>query len=408
MTQMAALQVSLALLPIPLWLFDARGKLQFANSATLALFDVADQVALMALIGGTITEQAQRLHPRQVSPATIAKATEESIYTFTPERLVPHSGTQPWGSMKRRNQAAPLRADDLPMARALKKKSAPEQLLSLLHPTRDAEIIVRASATPVLDAEDRVQGAVLITLDATRELLEDGRRDAVLALAGHDIRNPLTPARGYLQQLQITLAREGDRFQRQLKHIESVLTQLDRIAQIANDLDAIAVNERGETFESMATCDLVALCRQVAVRQQERRPEVHVVVTPPHLEPMRGVWSRLHLERALVMLVDSAARRSPVGGTVTMHLKRLRREFKVEITDQGLALSPDRLEALRAVLSRGGAALALSQGWDLDLSTVQTILALNRSRLSVTSRARSGTTFWFALQAPLPDPVMAI
>lgn len=399
------LQASLALLPIPAWLFDARGKLRFVNAATLRLFTVADQAAFVALVGGTVAEQMARLRPRLASASTIARATEESIYTFTPERMVTERNRPAWGSERRREQAEPLRQDELPISRALKKRAINEQLLSMLHPTHDAEIIVRAVASPVVDANDRVLGGILLTLDITDQMLEDGRRDAILSLAGHDIRNPLTPARGYLQQLRIMLKHEEARFTREIDFIDRVLAQLDRIAQIANDLDAIAVNDHGEATASMASCDLVALCRQVQQKQLGRHPETPVELRA-NAEEMWGVWSQLHLERALVMLVDSAARRSPPGRPVVIRLKQLRREFKVEIADQGAAMSAERLELLRGVLSRGGAALALTHGWDLDLSTVQTVLGLNRSRLHVASHPRTGTTFWFSLLAPLPDPLL--
>jgi signal transduction histidine kinase len=406
MVQLDQVQATLALLPVPAWLYDARGRMRFVNAATLRLFGAPDYTAFTALAGTTIAEQMQRLRPRLASASAIAKATEESIYSFTPDRMRPDGGAPTWGSVRRREGAEPLRQEELPVSRALKKRVVTDQLLSFQHPTLDSEIIVRASAAPVMEG-NRVVGAIVITNDSTKDLLQDGRRDAILSLAGHDIRNPLTPARGLLQQLRMRLAREGDRFTKEMDYIDRVLTQLDRIKQIAADLDAIAVNDRGEATESMASCDLVAICNQVAQRQRERHPEVPVTVRST-LPTMKGVWSCLHLERAVVMLVDSAVRRSPPGRPVTIRLKQQRNQFKAEISDQGEGLSPERLEAMRDTLNRGGAALALTHGWDLDLSTVQTMLALNRSHLSISVNARGGTTLWFTLAIPLPDPEFSL
>lgn len=402
MVELEHVQEALAWLPAPAWLYDARGRLRAVNAATLRLFDVPDYAALVALIGAALPEQMLRLRPRLASASVIARATEESIYSFTPDRVRFDGSVAAWGSARRREQAAALRQDEMPIARALKKRATSEQLISLQHPTHEAEIIVRASAMPILE-NDRVSGVIMLTIDYTNEMLQDGRRDAILALAGHDIRNPLTPARGLLQQLRIKLGREGDRFTREIDYIDRVLAQLDRIKQIAADLDAIAVNSRGDATASMATCDLVALCRLVAQRQMERHPDVRIIVKTTAPE-MKGVWSALHLERALVMLLDSAVRHTPPGRAVTVRLKPQRNQFKVEITDQRPSLTPEHLATLRNILSRGGAALALTHGWDLDLSTVQTMLALNGSRLNITSTTRGGTTLWFALPAPLPDP----
>ena len=402
MTDLAQAEAMARMLPIPAWLYDPRGRLRAVNEATLQLFQVSDFLQFVALVGATLAEQMTRLHPRLASVSAIASATEESIYTFTPDRMMMNGVERPWGSVLRRESAEPLRQDEMPVARALKRRSVANQLISLQHPIIEAELLVRCYAVPITDAGGRAIGALWLTIDATDELLQDGRRDAILALAGHDIRNPLTPARGLLQQLKVRLGKEGDRFTREMGYIDTVLAQLERIRQISSDLDAVGVTSAREGSLSMATCELVTLCRSVAQHQMERSPDVPIIVKA-NAEAIKGVWARLHLERALTMLVDSAARRSPPGRAVTLRLRQLRAQVKVEISDQGAALTPDRLDALRVVLDRGGAALALTHGWDLDLSTVQTLLALNRSRLYVASRPRTGTIFWFALPLPQPD-----
>ncbi len=403
-TDLSGAEALAQMLPFPAWLYDPRGRLRAVNDATLRLFEVADFAGFVALVGATLGEQMTRLHPRLASPTAIARATEESIYTFTPDRVTMNGEERRWGSVMRREGAEPLRQEEMPVARALRRRIAANQLISLQHPILEAEVLVRSYAVPINDATGRAIGALWLTLDVTDDLLQEGRRDAILALAGHDIRNPLTPARGLLQQLKLRLGREGDRYTREMSYIDTVLNQLDRIRQISSDLDAVGITSYREATMSMATCELVTLSRTVAAQQIERHPDI-VIAVKTNADSIKGVWARLHLERALTMLIDSAARRSPAGRAVTLRLRQLRTQVKVEISDQGAPLAPARLDALRTVLDRGGAALALTEGWDLDLSTVQTLLALNRSRLYVASRPRAGTTFWFALPLPLPDPV---
>ncbi|MBA3824071.1 MAG: HAMP domain-containing histidine kinase [Ktedonobacterales bacterium] len=401
-TDLSGAEAVAQLLPFPAWLYDPQGGLRAVNEATLHLFQVADFAQFVAVVGATLGELMTRLQPRLASPHAIARATEDSIYTFTPDRMTMNGEERRWGSVMRREGAEPLRQDEMPIARVLRRRTAPSQLISLQHPLLEAEVLVRSYAVPIIDATGQGIGALWLTLDVTDDLLQEGRRDAILALAGHDIRNPLTPARGLLQQLKLRLGKEGDRYSREMGYIDTVLNQLDRIRQISSDLDAVGLTNYREVTASMATCELVALCRTVAAQQMERHPAITVTLKT-NAESIKGVWARLHLERALTMLLDSAARRSPPGRAVTLRLRQLRTQVKVEISDQGAALAPLRLDALRAVLDRGGAALALTEGWDLDLSTTQTLLALNRSRLYVASRPRAGTTFWFALPLPLPE-----
>jgi signal transduction histidine kinase len=396
------MHATIAALPLAALQHDARGRLRFANAAALRLFDVPDFTTLVGLIGPTLTERVMRLRPRRASTRAISRAIEDSMTTFTPERMQDAGPPPRWGSLRRRDHAEPMSAEDLPAARALRRRVVVDQLISVIHPAQEAEMLVRVSAAPIVDANGRVIGALEMLADVTEEMLTNGSRDAVLAISSQEIRTPLTPVLGTLQIMLKHLEAEGDRFAAEMRLVETALSEMERLRQIADDLEAIVVMDRDEAVDLIANVDLVTLCKEIAEKQMQRRPDVPIRVLAL-TAPMLGVWSRSYLEHALAMLIASAANRSPAGKTVTVRLKEQRRQYKVEIIDHGPPLSPERLEDLEQVLDRGGAALALTHGWDLDLSTVQTMLALNRSRLWIASRARVGTIMWFMLPMPLPQ-----
>ncbi len=396
------LEETITALPVPLWLYDARGRMRFANAAALRLFGVATFRDLTDLIGVTVAEQILKLRPRITSAATIADVTEQSLSRRVFDKLVTEGASGVWASDRRRQQAEDILQGELAISRALSRRTVRDQIVSLVHPAYESEIIVRASAAPVMNPSRRLVGAVYLTIDVTEEMLNQGQRDAVLAMAGHDIRNPLTPAKILVQQLQRRLGRESGS-ERVIGELDKILEQLRRVQQIADDLDAVAAIGRGVESATMPSCDLVKISREVAAQQLERQPEIRVTVQT-NVDSILGSWGRRHIERVLAMLVASAARRSPAGRAVTIKLRQGRGQVKVQIVDQGSPIPPDRLDALQAVLSRGGAALALTEGIDLDLSIVQTMLGLYRSHLLVSSNQRQGTTFWFALPLPVaPD-----
>ncbi len=394
------LEASLASFPLPIWLFDGRGRLRFANEATLRLFRVETFAALVALVGLTVAEQEARLRPRLTSAAIIANITEKCFTTSSLDRLAtegPGEG-QSWASERRRAVAEPIMRDELAISRALSKHTVTNQLISMIHPQHDTEIIVRASAASILNPAGRVIGAYYITEDVTDEMLLHGQRDASLAIAGHDVRNQLTAAKARLQLLQRRLERAGGA-ERDIDTITGVLDQIQRIDQITSDLDAMAAITRGDAIDNAKACDITALSLEVAQMQMQRHPEVRVQVQSLP-DTIKGSWGRRHLKYVLSMLVSSAARRTPPGCTVTVRLKQMRHQVRVEVMDQGEALSPERLEAWNAVLERGGAVLAFEEGNDLDLSIVQTLLSLYRSRLQISARPRQGMTLWFKLPMP--------
>jgi signal transduction histidine kinase len=394
------LETSLASFPLPLWLFDGRGRLRFVNEATLRLFHVDTFASFVALVGLTVAEQEARLRPRLTSSAIIANITEKCFTTGSLDRLAsdgPDEG-QRWASERRRAVAEPITRDELAISRALSKHAVTNQLISIIHPHLDTEIIVRASAAPIVNPAGRVFGAYYITEDVTDEMLLHGQRDATLAITGHDVRNQLTSAKARLQLLQRRLERTGGD-EREISTITGVLEQIQRIDQITSDLDAMAAITRGDTLDDSKACDIAALSHEVAQMQMQRHPEVRVQVQSVP-DTIRGSWGRRHLKYVLSMLVSSAARRTPPGHSVTVRLKQLRHQVRVEVMDQGETLPPERLEAWNAVLARGEAVLAFEEGNDLDLSIVQTLLSLYRSRLQVSARPRQGMILWFLLPMP--------
>lgn len=393
---------TLAALPIPIWLFDTRGRVRYVNRETLQLFDVSDFESFVELVGATIPEQTALLRPRLTTPAKIATVTREGIKSMgASSGDGEDSNDQPWISQQRRQQAEEMTPAELPMSHALKRRTVPNMIISMVHPTQEVEIIVRASASPIKNGLGQIVGAFYVTIPVTEEMLSNGQRDAFLAMAGHDLRNPLTPVKFLLQQVRQMLTRKGGN-DREIEYLNKVLTQVERINDISLELDSVAAHDRSALAMAKPTCDLVALCQEVAEHQMKAHPETPVIVRATPTQIM-GAWSPRHLERAITMLVHSAVRRSPTGKPVMIRVKSLNNRVRVEIADQGDALTPEGLASLRQILSRGGAALAMAQGGDLDISAVQTLLGLYRSRLQITTRTRQtqGTTYMFELTQPM-------
>lgn len=390
-----------ALLPIPIWLFDARGRLQYANRATQQLFEVSSFEGLVALVGRTASAQFTTLQPRITSASMIAEVAEAGTREIDKlaERDTIDLSAVRWVGDRRRARAQTPRPSELAALRALHRRAVTtNQIVSLVHPRTNTEIIVESSAAPILNAAGHLVGAIALTLDITDRILLQGQRDAVLSMLGHELRNPLTPSLFLLQKLHKTLKQEGD-FTSEVADIDKILAQWNRILQISNDIDAMVVTMHNSQGSERLISDLVQICHELAIEQEKRRPQTPVIVET-NQDAILGIFARKQLERALTSLLASAARRSPPGKPVTVRLRAQADKVKIEIRDHGKPFDPDQLTAIRQVLGRGGAALGMTDGTDLDLAIVQTILSLYRTQLLVNSSPRQGTIFWFTL--PLP------
>ena len=389
-----------ALLPVPIWLFDAQGHVRTVNQAALDVFDVASVADFIALVGATMKTQFERLQPRSTSPGLIAEVTSRSTRANIQFAEQEMNGTRPppVTAELRREQTTGLRASELATNRALHRQAVTtNQILSIVHPRDQVELMFDASAAPILNSSGQLIGVISVTIDITKSMLKQGQRDAILAMLGHDLRNPLTPAKFYVQQLRKKMEQHPV-FANDVASVDKVLEQLERIQQISVDIDAMAAIMHGGPTLMRPTCDLVALCKELATRQMDRRPEIPVVVET-NRSSISGNFARKHLERAMIILIAAAVRRSLPEQPVLVRLRAQAGKVKVEIRDSGRPLTMPQLAALRRVLARGGAALGTTNGSDLDYSIVQTILSLYTSQLLVNS-SRLGTTFWFTLALP--------
>ncbi len=383
---------SINFIPVPLWVYDANGTLKAVNSATLTMFQFETFEKLTEVIGKTLTEHIESLQPRITSPAQIAQIEENNISTRAFEKIVTSGAGTDWLSDQRRELSQPASQSDLVIYRALRGKQTIEQFLSFVLPNNATEIIVKANANVIYNPWNEIIGAIFITIDITEDILKQGQRDAILAITGHDLRNPLTPIKMRLQRLQKQLQDSGANDE-MLQEINIIEMQLRRIEEVANDLDAIAGSSDGES--TMATCSLTGICANVAETQMKRTPDIKVVVHT-NRDSIMGSWAKRHLERIIAMLVASAARRSN-GKNVTIRLRAQKHRVRIDIIDKGTPFTNEQLEQLAIILSRGGAALAAGNGIDLDYSLIQTLLGMYKARLTVAPNGKSGAVFTFAL-----------
>jgi signal transduction histidine kinase len=389
--ELEQLKESINLIPTPLWIYDSRSRLRAVNDSTLRLFGLTTFESLIALIGANLSDHIACLRPRMTTHVKIARAAESSYSTSSmrnadePNRL--------WASENRREFSEQITRGELAIARALQRHPVSNQIISIILPHQEAECILRTASLPVINSNGRLLGAVLLTEDITGELLQYGRNTAMLTIASHDLRNAITPSRLYLQ-FAIKKMRAIPGLEQNELQFQDGLRNLERIEEIADDLDVIALGHSRES--SRSTTDLVSLIHTIINNQAGRYPMSRVVLQSSQLE-ITGYWGQRYLQWIIAMLLANAARRSPPGRNIMIKLKQLQSKVRVEVIDQGEILSPTQLERIHTALEYGGAALARSEGTDIDLSIVQTVLGLYNSRLSVTSRPRQGTNFKFDL-----------
>jgi len=237
----------------------------------------------------------------------------------------------------------------------------------------------------------------------TREAVS--ARDQFVSIASHELRTPVTSAKGYLQLLERQLGQETLDRDRLKSYAGRIATGIERLEALVGDLLDASRTQQGRLDLVPAPCNLTTLGRTVLSRFEEQmeRGQAHTL-TLDAPESVMGEWDGGRLDQVLTNLLSNALKYSPEGGNVTL---RIRRQddggARVAVSDRGLGIAPDEQRLLFTPFMRGSAVQGRISGTGLGLYIVRQIVEGHGGTIGVESVPERGSTFTFILPARIPD-----
>ena len=235
----------------------------------------------------------------------------------------------------------------------------------------------------------------------TQEAAEQARRvaaDELIAVLAHDLRTPLTPARGYLTLLRRDAQQAGRASA--VRYADQVGVALDRVQRMIGAILDASRLEQGLVALVAQPVDLTALVHEIA--DTLRTPARPLRVQAPNaLIAERADPERLR--QALENLVGNALGHTPEGVPVVVAVDQETREdgawAVLSVRDAGPGIVPTLLPTLFDRFARGSA----STGLGLGLYLARGIAEAHGGTLTADSRVGTGTTFRLAVPlSPAP------
>jgi signal transduction histidine kinase len=189
----------------------------------------------------------------------------------------------------------------------------------------------------------------LAELERSNRSLEDAlaaereanrRKDEFLAILSHDLRTPLNAVLTWIEVLR------NPGVERQTR--DRALASLERMAKLQarmiDDLLDISRIASGKLSVELQDVDLAAIIRGAVETMlnaaKDKGIEIHFSLDPRCL-PMRGDPARLH--QIVANLLSNALKFTPRGGRITVELRCPDNLAELDVTDNGLGISPDLL-----------------------------------------------------------------
>lgn len=256
-----------------------------------------------------------------------------------------------------------------------------------IHLRRDgSRVEVSISISPIYDEEDGINGFISVIRDMTgRNRMEELlRRSEKLTTVGqlaagvaHEIRNPLTTLRGFLQLQQQTGLLNP-------KHIELMLSELNRINLIVGEFLILA---KPQAVQFQKT-DIRFILRDV-ISLLDSQANLCGIEFEPQVtdQPVPVFCEENQLKQVFINLLKNAIEAMPGGGHIFIELCLSGENVKIVIKDEGTGMPPDVLAKLGEPFFTKKAS-----GTGLGLMVSQRIIQSHSGLLDIESKEGEGTT----------------
>jgi len=270
----------------------------------------------------------------------------------------------------------------------------------VLHDPED--LYLEAHGTPLVDAEGKPLGAVLILHDVTRlRRLEKIRSDFV-ANVSHELKTPVTSIKGFVETLiNGNLCREEDA----VRFLGIIAKQADRLNSIIEDLMSLSKIEKeaesdeikmepgqvSEAVESaMAACRINAENKNVSISlkcESDARARINAPL----------------LEQAVINLLDNAIKYSEPGSAVVVEVVKEADEIVIRVTDRGWGIEEKHLSRIFERFYRVDKARSRKMGGTgLGLAIVKHIALAHGGGVEAASTPGRGSIFSIRIPSVVP------
>jgi len=236
----------------------------------------------------------------------------------------------------------------------------------------------------------------LYRLSATINALFDRMESAFLrekhftADASHELKTPLAVVKGTLDVL-IRKPRDREHYETRIKFC---LKELDRMAYLIDQLLMLARYESSKVTPRIVVISFAPLLENVVERMLETAQSKGISITINHAENTPVAADPGMLEMMIENIISNAIKYSAPNSFITVAVTRNNEQVLCSITDQGIGIPEEKLNAIFDRFYRVDEARCTNTGGlGLGLSIVKKLADLQQIKVTVTSAINKGTTF---------------
>ncbi|HBY60829.1 MAG TPA: hypothetical protein DEH78_13485 [Solibacterales bacterium] len=304
------------------------------------------------------------------------------------------------------DMVSPCPAESQPLVRAMRGETPPQGQYFVRNSATPGGCWLSMAAQPLVSEEGETFGGVVVMTDVSdhrfhEEILRLARDEAerannakseFLSRMSHELRTPLNAILGFAQLLEMSRINRKDR-----DSVEQILKAGRHLLLLINEVLDIAKIESGRLPLSLEAVRVNEVVEEVLVMIQPIAAERNILLrADPDIEWRHQVKADRHrLKQVLLNLLSNGVKYNREGGAVTLSCLEVgKNRLRIQVTDTGIGIPPDKMDRLFQPFERLGAEETGVEGTGIGLTLSKRLVEAMGGRIGVESGLDWGSRFW--------------
>ena len=241
------------------------------------------------------------------------------------------------------------------------------------------------------DKQGNIIGWIGTNTEIEEQKLIEQKKDEFISIASHEMKTPLTTAKGYLELLLLSLSEENKTALYATKANRAVQRLQDLVSEL---LDASKI-QNGQLNYNITTFDFNKMLDETIENIQQTAKKHTIQKTGRILKAVSGDKQRL--EQVVINLLTNAIKYSPNADKVLIKIDEQQGEIQVSVKDFGVGISMKHINKIFDRYYRVQENAMHFQGLGIGLYISSNIIQRHEGKMWVESIPEKGSIFYFTL-----------
>jgi PAS domain S-box-containing protein len=253
-----------------------------------------------------------------------------------------------------------------------------------------------------VQANGTILGAVAVFRDMTKEVEADRAKSEFISTVSHELRTPMTSIKGYTDLLLMSAV--GELNEQQRRFLDTVKTNVDRLADLVADLLDISRIESGRLRLELEELELGKVLTQAASALRGQFAARRILIESEIGDGLKTLGDAERITQVITNILQNACQYTRPGGQVVLSAYREGQEIRIDVADTGIGISEKDQKRLFERFFRADHPVVMeTQGTGLGLAIIKSIVEMHNGRVWIESELEEGTTVSFTLPFVRPN-----